>query len=138
MREGETFTLDAGGSRDGNGDTLRYSHRVSSGPAADLSGASGSTASVTAPDVDADSTLTVEVTVTDGRGGRDIATASVDVVNNLAPEAALTASETTAYEGQPLSLDASASSDAKGDALTYTFLHIAGPRWTCPERRERV
>ena len=127
VREGRDFTLDASGSSDPDGDPLSYSYRVVSGPDADLSGASGATPTVTAPGVDADGTLTVEVTISDGRGGSDTATVDVEIVDNVAPEAALSASVADVDEGQPLVFDAGASTDAEGDALTYTFVQIAGP-----------
>ena len=126
VREGNSFSLDASGSTDSNGDRLSYSYRVASGPSTDLSGASGSTASVTAPDVDANATLTVEVTVTDGRGGSDTATASIDVLNNNAPDVSLSVSETTAREADLVVLDVFAL-DRDGDALNYTYRVVSGP-----------
>ena len=138
VREGDVFSLDASGSTDGNGDTLRYSYRVASGPTTDLSGANAATGSVTAPSVDADSTLTVEVTVTDGRGGSDTATASVDVIDNAAPETALVANDESGMrteavlEGSAIVLDASGTFDAENDPITFTYLQIAGPDATIP------
>ena len=49
---------------------------------------------------------------------------------NSAPTAVLTASSTTVDEGQSLTLDASGSSDADGDTLSFSWSQVSGPAAT--------
>ncbi|WP_427454048.1 hypothetical protein [Litorimonas sp. WD9-15] len=126
VREGEVITVDASTSSDEEGDVLTYRYTITSGPDIDLSGQTGSMASFTAPDVDTDIVLTVDVSVDDGR---DVAVETVDIniLNNNAPVASLVATPDDVDEGVDVTFDASASTDAEGDPLTFTYIQIAGP-----------
>ncbi|MUW14149.1 hypothetical protein GJ633_05365 [Halorubrum sp. CBA1125] len=73
--EGDTVTLDGTSSSDSDGDSLSYSWDTPDlgvGAVIDLSNASSPTPSFTAPEVDMDQTVTLELTVDDGNGGTDI------------------------------------------------------------------
>ncbi|MFC5368856.1 malectin domain-containing carbohydrate-binding protein [Salinirubrum litoreum] len=73
--EGATVTLDASGS---SGDSLTYSWTQTGGPDVTLSDASAAQPTFTAPDVDSETTLTFEVSVSDG-SATDTDTVSVTV-----------------------------------------------------------
>ena len=126
VREGTTLTLDASASEDSEGDNLSYIYAVIAGPDVDLSGQGGDTVSFVAPDVDADETLTVQVSVDDGR---DVTTETVDltVLNNAPPAASFTASPMTVDEGEDIEFNASDSTDTENDVLTYSYVQISGP-----------
>ncbi|WP_448549569.1 S8 family serine peptidase [Thalassotalea fusca] len=81
VTEGMPATLSASSSTDPNGDTLTFSWRQTSGTAVTISEMS-SQMHFTAPIVEADQTLTFELTATDSTGKTSTATKSVTVTNN--------------------------------------------------------
>ncbi|WP_025741955.1 PKD domain-containing protein [Aquimarina pacifica] len=106
-------SFDASGSTDADGDTLSYSIDYGDGT-------SGSSAVSTHTYVAGEYTATV--TVTDGNGGSDTASVliTVDEVDvNTPPVADLVVTPISGNEPLEVSFDASGSTDADGDALSY-------------------
>lgn len=124
IREGDALSFSFNGT-DPDGDTLTYSLETTAGPDFGLS-VSGTNGSGTAPSVDADTDATIRVTASDGRLSAN-ASANITILNNAAPIAALTASPSSVDEGVAITFDASGSTDAEGDPLTYSFVQISGP-----------
>ena len=124
LREGEALSFTVSGS-DPDGDTLRYTIATTQGPDLSLS-LSGLTGSGTAPAIDADSPATIQVTASDGRLSASDS-ADVIILNNAAPTASLVTADERVREGAVITVDASASEDAEGDTLTYTYSIIEGP-----------
>ena len=100
VNEGASVSLDATGSSDPDGDALSYSWTQTDGPSVTLSDASTATPTFTAPAVQSDTTLTFEVTASDGNGGSATDTVSVTVQNtgesDLSTAVSLTPTEATA------------------------------------------
>ena len=66
VTEGNTVTLNASSSTDANGDSLTFSWAQTSGTSVSINNATSASASFTAPQVTANTTLAFEVTVSDG------------------------------------------------------------------------
>ncbi|MFA8434719.1 MAG: C25 family cysteine peptidase [Marinifilaceae bacterium] len=123
VNEGDVVNLDASASSDPDANTtLTYSWTSVEGLA--LTGAGTATPSFTAPEVETNKTYTFELTVSDGEL-EDKTTVVVTVNNvNKAPVADAGKAQVV-KEGTVVRLDASASSDADGQTLTFS--------WTCEE-----
>jgi hypothetical protein len=118
--EGSAVTLTAT-SADPDGDALTLTWTQRSGPAVTLAGGD-----FTAPLVTADTTLTFELTVSDGRVVTGPYPQSVLVKNvNRAPAATVPA-VLEVDEGQPVSV-AGTGVDPDGDALSYEWSQLSGP-----------
>ncbi|EGR0103982.1 TPA: glycosyl hydrolase family 18 protein [Vibrio vulnificus] len=126
-----TVTLDGSASKDAEGPIASYAWTQVSGPAVTLTGANTASASFDAPEVTAAQQFTFQLTVTDadGASASDTVVVTVNAKDtgpvNTAPVAKVTA-PATANAGDVVVVDASASTDADNDTLTYTWQLPAG------------
>jgi hypothetical protein len=127
VNEHNVATL-AGTASDPDGDPLTYQWSQTAGPAVILSDPTAAQPSFVAPNGLLDSvTLTFQLTVSDG-----IAT-SIDLVNitvQNVPPTANAGLDLVVNEGTLVGLNASASMDPGGDALTYRWEQLYGPAVT--------
>jgi hypothetical protein len=134
--EGDVVTLDGSGSSDtAPGTVTGYSWTQTTGPSVtNLTGATTSTPSFTAPSVSATTDLIFSLSVTDNDGGvstvADTVTITVNNVNTGIP-IANAGPDQTVNEDAPVTLDGSGSSDtAPGTVTGYSWTQIAGPNVT--------
>jgi hypothetical protein len=93
VAEGDSVTLDGSGSGDSDGDQLGYTWTQTTGPDAGLSQSDGETTTFTAPEVDSNTTLTFQVSVSDGEAS-DTDTVNITVQDTTEEQPA----ETTVAE----------------------------------------
>ncbi|MGF1718648.1 glycosyl hydrolase family 18 protein [Vibrio kyushuensis] len=124
-----TVSLDGSASKDTDGTITSYFWEQASGTAVSLINATSALASFDALEVTQSETLTFTLTVTDNEGATasDTVVVTVNPVDtgpvNTAPVAAVTA-PSQVNAGDVVVIDASGSTDAEGDILTYS--------WTVP------
>jgi hypothetical protein len=148
LDEGASTTLAVTAS-DPDGNPLTYSWtQTPSTPAGRFSDSTTASPTWTAPSLTSDQTFTLQVTVSDGKGGTAQDSVDVSVTNlpeNQAPTiSAVTATPATLSEGASTTLAVTAS-DPEGNPLTYSWTQTpptpagrfsdstaASPTWTAP------
>ena len=120
VETGSLVTLDGSGSTDLEGDTLTYDWVLST-PAG--SGATLSDTAAVSPTyiADVDGTYTIDLTVSDDAGQSTIDEVVVNATTTNAAPVANAGPDQNVATGSLVKLDASASSDANGDMLSYTW-----------------
>ncbi len=137
VSERAVVTLSGAASADPDSDdVLTYAWTQTAGPAVTLSSATAASPTFTAPEVTAATALTFRLVVNDGLVASAASTVTVNVADvNQAPAASAGASQTVpemtpAFAPVTVTLDASASADPEGSALTYAWTQTAGPAVT--------
>lgn len=122
---GDMVTLSGIMSSDADGDPLSYQWTMVNKPVD--SQATLSDAAVVSPTftVDAHGNYILELVVNDGFENSQAATVVITVQNNL--PVAVTGADQTAFVGDTVFFDGSASSDADGDPLSYSWSIISAP-----------
>ena len=121
----DIVTLDGSGSSDVDGDLLTYSWSFSSKPALSSATLTGSTMMNSSFMVDVLGTYVVQLIVNDATV--DSAPDSVIISTNNSAPVADAGADQTAFFGNTVILDGSASSDVDGDDLTYNWSFTSRP-----------
>ena len=128
--EGDAVTLDGSGSSDPNNDPLAYSWTHGGDPAITITGSDSLSASFTAPNVAANTTITVTLTVNDGTVDvSDALQVTITDSPNSPPEVEAGDDQEVA-EGATVSLSGTVSDDDPEDDLTYSWTHDGDPAIT--------
>ena len=123
VAEGATVSLSGTATDDDTGDTLTYSWTHDGTLAITIAGSDSASASFTAPDVAANTTITVTLTVNDGTVDvSDTLQVSITDSPNSPPEVGAGADQEVA-EGSTVSLDGTASDTDPEDTLEYEWAH---------------
>ena len=121
-----TVTLDGSASSDANGDTLTYKWALLSKPANSTAALSSATSAKPTFTADIAGVYVFSLQVNDGKVDSAVTTVSVNAsAANVAPVANAGANQNVVLG--TVTLDASASSDANGDTLTYKWALLSKP-----------
>lgn len=124
---GDTVTLDGSGSTDNDGDSLTYNWSLTSSPAG--SSATLINAETVSPSFVADTAgdYVLSLSVSDGTATSTADTVTINAtISNTAPTANA-GDDQSVTTGATVTLDGSASSDADGDSLSYTWTFSSVP-----------
>jgi hypothetical protein len=136
VNEGSLVTLDGSASHDPDGDPITFAWTQMSGPSVQLSSANQAKTSFTAPsNLQADTTISFKLTVTDSSGLSNFDTVSILVRHTATPPPpptetapiAVVGPDQTLNESSVVTLDGSASHDPDGDPITFAWDQTSGP-----------
>ena len=127
--EGQIVTLEGSGS-DPDGDVLTGQWTQQQGPTVDLAPSGELNATFTAPQVDGDTRLLFEFTVSDGKERSDAAYQEVIVRDFNAAPIAKIAAPVEARAGERVVLNGTESSDPEGATLAWRWSQTGGPAVT--------
>jgi len=122
-------SLNGNASNDPDGTIVSYSWVQISGGNVAISNANQAVASITGPDVETDTPLTFQLTVTDNEGASSSDTTVLLIQDVLEPNrapTAVTANNFSVNENAQVTLDGSASNDSDGTISSYSWTQIAG------------
>ena len=122
---GDLVTLDASQSTDGDGDPLTYSWSLTSTPMGSSATLSDVNAINPTFSVDLPGVYTASLIVNDGTSDSTADTVVISTIN-VAP-VANAGSDDSAFVGDTVTLDGSASNDADGDQITYSWSFSSKP-----------
>jgi hypothetical protein len=125
-RIGLTVALDAGASRDPDGDALSYEWTFVSRPDGSTTNLLGADSEQASFFVDVEGQYVAEVSVCDGRGACSTDAMVVAAAGNTVP-VAVPGPNQEVDAGTTVQLDGSGSSDADGDALSFAWSLTAAP-----------
>ena len=137
VNEAVSVTLNGSGSSDAENDALTYTWTQTSGPSVTLSSATAVSPTFTAPTLNNNTpvTLTFSLTVNDDSVDSPADTVTITVNNiNTAPVADAGENQLNVPGDTQVVLSGQRSTDADGDALTYSWLQLSGPQVTLSNR----
>src|ERR671924_253530 len=126
VNEGTTGVQLQGSGQDADGTISSYQWEQTDGPSVILNNADTATATFDAPSVSANTWLTFKLTVTDNDGATAEDSVVVTINNVNQNPIANAGTDQTVNEGDSVSLDGSASSDADGTIASYSWTQTAG------------
>lgn len=126
----DSFSLDGSDSSDPDGDPLTYAWTQSAGRTLTIADANTATPSLTYGTGTFGESFTFDLIVSDGAASSVADSVTITVDDNRAPVAMIAPIAAAASSGGVVTLDATGSTDADGNSLTYSWVQISGPTVT--------